>query len=728
MNLAIITDQLCNYDGSEIYILECIKRWQEEMDISIYTSQFNEDLFEEFGIDEGKVSVVILPNVENDPHRFKLLDDLVIRPRTWERYIGQHDLYFQYLFPTQFVRKSPSIWFAAEPLRMLYDLHHHEPADESKISFHVYPRMQYETTNRADLNIVLQVIQDMDRNSQIQNLATNSQMMAGYLETIYNRKADLVAYPGINLPTRYGGPVDNSTALFVGRLWHHKRVDLIIQAIALLPHGNLHIVGKGPEKKRLKALAKSLGLKKRVKFLGNLSNKKLAKQYRSVTCGIYTPVREPFGIMPLEAASYGMPVVVTADGGYTEVLDHSCAYIVAPEPGKIANALNELFTNSKKAMRMGALARRKVENYTWDHTASSLLTLFNSTLRDQEKPADGNQFRPLLGAHYYPWYQADKQTRHWNENDDYATVTDLPVQGEYSSDDAQLITRHLALVEQAGLDYLVINLQITHDGLDKNELSAVDLLFKMAAESMPDLSLCFMLSYDKVDSETINESFAYLEDRYVSKENYLLLHSKPVIWYFISESFIGHFYHHYSELNESTIEYHRIAASSSCYNKYLPAHYNEFFDGWSVYSPLQVSSPSIWRNMWETSYQDFIEDNQEGCIAVFTISPGYDDTALTLKQRSNSSVRKVSRNKSKTYFKMQNACLELDTQPDLIVVTSFNEFHENTHIEPTEGIGDQYIISTHAFSEKLKTLGTKDPRINDVDSVLSHNNVSKITS
>ncbi len=727
MNLAIITDQLCNYGGSEIYILECIKRWQEEVDIFVYTTQFNEDLFEEFGIDKSIVTVEILPGIENAPHRFELLDDLVIRPRIWERYIGQHDLYFQYLFPTQFVRKSPSIWFAAEPLRMLYDLHHHEPADESDITFHVYPRMQYETTDKADLNIVLQIIQDIDRSSPIQNLATNSQMMAGYLETIYNRKADLVAYPGINLPTRYNGPIDNSTALFVGRLWHHKRVDLIIQAIALLPEGKLHIVGKGPEKKSLKALAKSLGLKKRVKFLGNLSNKKLAKQYRSVTCGIYTPIREPFGIMPLEAASYGMPVVVTADGGYTEALDDTCAYIVAPEPASIANALNELFIDNKKAMRMGALARRKVENYTWDHTASNLLSLFNSTLGDQEKLADADQFRPLLGAHYYPWYQTGEQTRHWNENEDYAVVADLPVQGEYSSNDAQLITRHLSLVEQSGLDYLVINLQITHSGLDEQELSAADLLFEIAAQSMPELSLCFMLSYDKADSETINESFAILEKRYVSKENYLKLHSKPVIWYFVSESFIGHFYHHYAKLNESTIEYHRIAASSSCYNKYLPAHYNEFFDGWSVYSPLQVSSPPMWRNMWETSYEDFIEDNQGDCINVFTLSPGYDDTALTLKQRSNSSVRKVLRKKSKTYFKMQNACLELDTQPDLIVITSFNEFHENTHIEPTEAIGNQYITSTRAFSEKLRAVGTKDPRIEKSDPLPGHNNVSKIT-
>ena len=314
INLGIVTEQLQNYGGSEIYILECIRRWQTELDIVVYTTRCNQKLFREFRIDQNRVSVKILPKVKNRKHRFDLLDNLVIRPRIWERHIGHHDLYFQYLFPAQLVRKSPSIWFAAEPLRMLYDLRHHETVDESRISFHIYPRMRYDNAIKSDLNVVLQIIQELDRNSKIETLVANSQMMDGYLEAIYGRKADLVAYPGINLPEVYDGPVDNRTAIFVGRLWNHKRIDLIIKAISIVPDGNLIIVGDGPEKKKLKKLVKSLGLKRRVRFYCNLSNERLDQLYRSVSCGVYTPVREPFGIMPLEAASYGMPVVVTQDG------------------------------------------------------------------------------------------------------------------------------------------------------------------------------------------------------------------------------------------------------------------------------------------------------------------------------------------------------------------------------------------------------------------------------
>ena len=107
IKLAIITEQLQNYGGSEVYILECIRRWQKELDVVIYTTRCSQKLLSEFGIDKDKVSVRILPKVRNWKHRFELMDDLVIRPRIWEGHIGEHDLYFQYLFPAQMVRKSP---------------------------------------------------------------------------------------------------------------------------------------------------------------------------------------------------------------------------------------------------------------------------------------------------------------------------------------------------------------------------------------------------------------------------------------------------------------------------------------------------------------------------------------------------------------------------------------------------------------------------------------------
>ena len=684
INLGIITERLQNYGGSEIYLLECLRRWQDELDIVVYTTNFNPALFREYGINEDKVRVRMLEQIQSDKARFGLLDELVVNPRIWERQIGQHDLYFQYLFPTQLVRKSPSIWFAAEPLRMLYDLRHHKSTDSAMISYHVYPRMEYSTAVKSDFDVVLQLIEELDRNSEIETLATNSRLMDGYLETVYGRRAEMIAYPGINLPEDFDGPADNRTALYVGRFWRHKRIDLILEALALLDDGNLILVGDGAETNQLKELVQTLGLEERVQFFKDLDNERLDQVFRSVTCGIYTPVREPFGIMPLEAASHGLPVIVTPDGGYTEVLDASCAHIVPPRPDLIANALESLFSHHELARQMGLAARAKVEHYTWDHTARNLLHLFKSKMIQQRLHRRDCECRSLLGAHYYPWYGTGEEVRHWNENTEYATVNDLPLLGPYSSDDQGLVSKHLKLAEEAKLDYLVINLQLTGTGFDPQELRAVEVLFDRAAKSTPNLSLCFMVTCDKADSRSIDTALTWIEEKYFQHPSYLRLDARPVLWFFITESFIGHFFYNYARFNEMTRNCYRIAASGFCFSKYLPSQYGEFFDGWSLYSPLQIAAPEECERLWESSYQEFKEVPSNAGLGVFTVCPGFDDTGLTHPLRKNTTYRQIAREATDTYDKMQRACLGLRDRPDLVIVSSFNEFHENTHIEPSE--------------------------------------------
>jgi hypothetical protein len=63
--------------------------------------------------------------------------------------------------------------------------------------------------------------------------------------------------------------------------------------------------------------------------------------------------------------------------------------------------------------------------------------------------------------------------------------------------------------------------------------------------------------------------------------------------------------------------------------------------------------------------------------------------------------RKVPRRGLKTYEEMQDFASRLQPAPDLVVITSFNEFHENTHIEPSKRLGSLYLRSTKAFSRRV---------------------------
>ena len=196
MNLAVVTPQVKDYGGSEIYLLECLKRWQHEASITLYSPAINKKLLRAFGIDRS-VKTVKLLNAPTRGRRFGLLEEIVLLPRIWEQQLAHHDVYFLYLFPTQMIRRHPSVWFAAEPLRMLYDLRYHSNGKDNEAAVHFYPKLHYDRIRVSELEVLLHLIERVDSNASFDRLATNSRITGQYIENVYGRKADLVAYPGV---------------------------------------------------------------------------------------------------------------------------------------------------------------------------------------------------------------------------------------------------------------------------------------------------------------------------------------------------------------------------------------------------------------------------------------------------------------------------------------------------------------------------------------------------
>jgi glycosyltransferase involved in cell wall biosynthesis len=696
LNLGIVTPQLSHYGGSEHLLLECVKRWQKELEITLYTPSPNRKLLKEFGITD-RVRIISLQSKRRGKYAFFF--NTVILPRLWEQSILSHELYFLYLFPTHFVQRRPSVWFAAEPLRTLYDLRHHDHFKEKEISFHFYPEMKYNRLRVSELDVLLHLIERLDSTPAFDRLATNSRAMGRYLQTVYGRKPDRIVYPGVNLPVSASPPPPSEEIIFVGRLWRHKRVDLIIKALSLLPRGELVVVGEGPEKPHLRKLARTLGLGGRVTFVGPVTQKRLAELYARSSLCVYTPVREPFGIVPLEAAAAGRPVVATEGGGYGEILDDSCALFVPADPVEIANGIRTLLDDRPLARKMGEAGRQTVARYTWDRTAASLLELFRETTQNGGGRKT-TQRKTLLGAHYYPWYRAGNDPEHWNENQEFAAVIDFPRAGPYSSADDGLIRRHLGMAMDAGLDFLVVNWQVTSRGFNPTELDATRRLFKTVTEYGYPFSLAILVATDTEDPRVVNIALKTLREEFVPSPAYLKCQDRPVIWYYLSYPFLGHLFQHYRDLMRLNRGCHPIATGPLAYHKFLPKLLKDFFSGWCLYSPLQAGPKRMRESIWKGMYRDAVEDG--GRIRVFTVCPGYDDSRLTSAQRKKSRYRIIPREGTQTYQKMQKTALELTPPPDFVVVTSFNEFHESTHIEPSSKFADVYLRSTRAFKEALK--------------------------
>ena len=118
----------------------------------------------------------------------------------------------------------------------------------------------------------------------------------------YRREAAVI-HPPVDADAFSPGTGARSFYLAVSALVPYKRLDILMQALGDRP---LVIVGDGPERERLQALAGA-----NVEFRGSLSSDALAKAYRRARALIF-PGEEDFGITPLEAMASGTPVIASA--------------------------------------------------------------------------------------------------------------------------------------------------------------------------------------------------------------------------------------------------------------------------------------------------------------------------------------------------------------------------------------------------------------------------------
>jgi glycosyltransferase involved in cell wall biosynthesis len=160
--------------------------------------------------------------------------------------------------------------------------------------------------------------------------------------------------------------------LSVGRLVRRKGHDLLLRAVAGLvrdlPDVALLIVGEGPERSRLEALAGALGIRDRTHFAGFVPEAELPLYYRAADVFAMPsqalPERdgvEGFGIVFLEAGASGVPVVGTRTGGIEDaVLDGRTGYLVpSGDVDRLREALRTLLEDRDTARRFGEEGRRR---------------------------------------------------------------------------------------------------------------------------------------------------------------------------------------------------------------------------------------------------------------------------------------------------------------------------------------------------------------------------------
>jgi glycosyltransferase involved in cell wall biosynthesis len=172
-----------------------------------------------------------------------------------------------------------------------------------------------------------------------------------------------------------GSPLLLSVGYLIERKGQHLLIEALAQLRARLPGAHLVLVGDGPERARLEALAARLGVLEQVNFVGAVSNAALYQWYSAADVFLLASSREGWANVLLEAMACGTPVVATDIWGTPEVVaDASVGRLVdRRDAAAFATGIVDLW-QSKPDRRV---VRSYAEGFSWMQTSDAQLALFS---------------------------------------------------------------------------------------------------------------------------------------------------------------------------------------------------------------------------------------------------------------------------------------------------------------------------------------------------------------
>jgi glycosyltransferase involved in cell wall biosynthesis len=227
-------------------------------------------------------------------------------------------------------------------------------------------------------------------------LAATSRAMAQQVRCLTPERRDIAVTPfGVDLdrfvPPASGGARAALTLGIVKTLAPTYGVDLLLRAFqglaadpavrATQPALRLLVVGDGPQRAELEALARALGVEAQCRFLGPVPHAQVPQWLQQLDIYVAPSRAESFGVAVIEAGACGLPVVVSDAGGLPEVvLDGETGLVVPREDvAALQAALKRLVLDAALRGRLGRTAREHVaREYAWESCVDRMMACYES--------------------------------------------------------------------------------------------------------------------------------------------------------------------------------------------------------------------------------------------------------------------------------------------------------------------------------------------------------------
>jgi hypothetical protein len=301
----------------------------------------------------------------------------------------------------------------------------------------------------------------------------------------------------------------------------------------------------------------------------------------------------------------------------------------------------------------------------------------------------------LVLAQYFAWFDGNG----WNDCN--ISAGDQPLK-LYNSDDPATIARHIQMAHDIDLDGFLLHWFGPGDRTDRNFETL------LARSQWRDFTSTIVFSYHiwhalpNPTRQNIVEAIRYVMARYSDQPNFLRLENKPVLFFIdVYRTPGGQTPQQFWAAVRDEVDPQRQAWWIA---EGLDPSYLTVFDGLFVFKITHADYPNDYlkASRWAKRVREWAQQTGQPKLWLATISPGWDD--LRAGCRADVRVPNTPHRRDREDGALYQATFDaaLQSNPDWLLLSSFNEWVEGTYIEPSVQYGDKYLEMTKEFVRIFK--------------------------